>query len=130
MLQGLLLNLLLLGLLDALSGLLQGLLSLLGVALLERLRRVRKVLGDLRVALLKMLGLLAEVRSCLLALLRRHLVELLRQLVELLSGLLQARALAGLAPRETLEIARHLLERGAARVSVRVDALLQLSLDG
>ena len=104
-------------------------LGLLAVALLQRLRRVREVLRDLRVALLELLGLLAQVLGRLLALLGRHLVELLGQLIELLGGLLEAWALAGLLPREALEVARHLLKRGAARVGVRVDPLLELRLD-
>ena len=104
-------------------------LGLLAIALLQRLRRVREVLGDLRVALLELLSLLAQIPGRLLPLFGRHLVELLGQLIKLLGGLLEAWALAGLVPREPLEVAGHLLKRSAARVGVGVDPLLELCLD-
>jgi len=115
-----------LSLLDALRGLLQGLLGLLAIALLKRLRRVRKILRDLWVTLLELLGLLAQIRRRLLTLLGCHLIELLGQLIELLGSLIQAWALARLLARESLKVARHLLKRGAAGIGIRVDALLEL----
>jgi hypothetical protein len=99
-------------------------LGLLAVALLKRLCCAREILRDLRVALLELLGLLGQILSRLLALLGRHLVQLLGQLIELLGGLLQAWALARLLSREPLEVTRHLLKRGAARVGVWVNPLL------
>ena len=79
--------------------------------------------------MLELLGLLAQIRSRLLALLGCHLVELLGELIELLGGLIQTWALAGLLPREALQVARHLLKCGAARIGVGVDPLLKLRFD-
>ena len=64
----------------------------------------------------------------MMALLWRHLAELLGELAELLGGLLGARALERLATGEPLEVARQLLDRRAPGVRVRIDALLELCL--
>jgi hypothetical protein len=100
----------------------------LGVALLERVSGILEILGRLGIIAGHLSSLLRELFSQLLAFSLTHLLKLTSQVIELICGLLKARALGWLASRERLEVTGHLLKRGTARIGVRIKALLQTRL--